>query len=75
MQFVELDVEFGDGLGGDRQGEGTTVTAEELVQTAADAVIIERGELLAAPVPTPPDRSERPTEARRRGVRGRAAGS
>ena len=75
MQFVELDVEFGDGLCGDGQGEGTTVTAEELVQTAADAVIIERGELLGRRVPTRPDRSERPTEARHRGVGGRAAGS
>ena len=46
MQFVELDVEFGDGMCGDGQGEGTTVAAEELVQTAADAVIIEGGELL-----------------------------
>ena len=46
MQFVQLDVEFGDGLRGDGQGEGTTVAAEELVQTAADAVIIEGGDLL-----------------------------
>src|SRR5262249_34354867 len=46
VQFVQLDVEFGDGLSGDGQGEGTTVAAEELVQAAADAVIIERGELL-----------------------------
>src|SRR5262249_59029800 len=46
MQLVQLDVEFGDSPSGDGQGEGTTVAAEELVQTAADTVVIERGDLL-----------------------------
>ena len=46
MELVELDLEFLDGMSSDRQGEGTTVAAEELVEGACEAIVIEGGDLL-----------------------------
>jgi len=46
VQFIQLDLEFLDRMSGDGQGEGTAVAAEELVEGASEAIIIEGGDLL-----------------------------
>ena len=45
MQLVEIDGELADGVDDDGQGEGGDVGVEEAVEAAADAVVVERGEL------------------------------
>ena len=46
MQLVEVDGELADGVDDDGQGEGGDVGIEEAVEAAADAVVVERGELV-----------------------------
>ena len=45
VQLVEIDGELADGVDDDGQGEGGDVGVEEAVEAAADAVVVERGEL------------------------------
>jgi hypothetical protein len=45
VQLVEIDAELTDGMDDDGQGEGGDVGVEEAVEAAADAVVVERGEL------------------------------
>ena len=45
VQLVEFDAELADGVGDDGEGEGGDVGVEEAVEAAADAVVVERGEL------------------------------
>ena len=54
VQFVEVDVELADGVGGDGQGQRGDVGVEEAVEAAADAVVVERGELLVGDRPSSP---------------------
>jgi hypothetical protein len=46
VQLIEPDPGFLDGMGSDRQGEGTAVAAEELIEGACEAIVIEGGDLL-----------------------------
>ena len=46
MQLVELDGELADGVGDDGEGQRGDVGVEEAVEAAADAIVVERGELV-----------------------------
>ena len=46
VQLVELDGEFTDGMDDDGQGQGGDVGVEEAIEAAADAIVIERGQLV-----------------------------
>ncbi len=46
VQLVEVDRELADGVDDDRESQGGDVGIEEAVEAAADAIVVERGELL-----------------------------
>jgi hypothetical protein len=48
VQLVEIDLELADGMDDDGQCEGGDVGVEEAVEAAADAVVVERAELVRA---------------------------
>ena len=45
VQFVQVHIELGDGVGRDRQGKRTTVALEQPVQATAHAIVVERTDL------------------------------
>jgi hypothetical protein len=48
VQLVEIDVELADGMDDDGEGERGDIGVEEAVEAAADAIVVERGELVGA---------------------------
>ena len=45
VQLVQIDVELAHPVDDDRQGQGRDVGVEEAVEAAADAIVVERGQL------------------------------
>ena len=70
-----VDAELADGVGDDGEGERGDVGVEEAVEAAADAIVVERGELRRRTGRAVGGRAVRPTRRRRRGARGRSGGS
>jgi hypothetical protein len=48
VQLVEIDAELAHRLADDRRGQGGDVGLDEAVEAAADAVVVERGQLSGA---------------------------